>query len=190
MFVNYYAFFVEYVADEVLTYEEVALLQPDPQRKRPVVLIGMLAQTASLKRSPFCPPSLVHFSCYDAVTGCLFPIIHRTVFYSFTWFSLWQEDSTILWSKSTKLYLLTSCILWQNAQDLSNFEVLNLQRNLRNYSFLSYIKPFHVCLELDLACWVNDKTISEIWFNNSKSALSSRSDRWFDMLQFLNHGCK
>ncbi|KAL9955018.1 hypothetical protein ACROYT_G042614 [Oculina patagonica] len=30
----------EYVADEVLTYEEVALLQPDPQRKRPVVLIG------------------------------------------------------------------------------------------------------------------------------------------------------
>ena len=26
MFVNYYAFFVEYVADEVLTYEEVALL--------------------------------------------------------------------------------------------------------------------------------------------------------------------
>ena len=80
MFVNYYAFFVEYVADEVLTYEEVALLQPDPQRKRPVVLIGMLAQTASLKRSPFCPPSLVHFSCYDAVTGCLFPIIHRTFF--------------------------------------------------------------------------------------------------------------
>lgn len=32
---------LEYVADEVLTYEEVALLQPDPQRKRPVVLIGM-----------------------------------------------------------------------------------------------------------------------------------------------------
>lgn len=30
----------EYVADEVLTYEEVALMQPDPQRKRPVVLIG------------------------------------------------------------------------------------------------------------------------------------------------------
>lgn len=80
MFVNYYAFFVEYVADEVLTYEEVALLQPDPQRKRPVVLIGMLAQTASLKRSPFCPPSLVHSSCYDAVTGYLFPIIHRTFF--------------------------------------------------------------------------------------------------------------
>ena len=34
-------FFLEYVADEVLTYEEVALLRPDPQRKRPVVLIGM-----------------------------------------------------------------------------------------------------------------------------------------------------
>lgn len=32
--------FVEYVADEVLTYEEVAILNPDPQRKRPVVLIG------------------------------------------------------------------------------------------------------------------------------------------------------
>lgn len=46
-------FFVEYVADEVLTYEEVALLRPDPQRKRPVVLIGMLGQMASLKRSPF-----------------------------------------------------------------------------------------------------------------------------------------
>lgn len=30
----------EYVADEVLSYEEVALLRPDPQRKRPVVLIG------------------------------------------------------------------------------------------------------------------------------------------------------
>lgn len=30
----------EYVADEVLTYEEVAHLQPDPHRKRPVVLIG------------------------------------------------------------------------------------------------------------------------------------------------------
>ena len=54
MFVYYYAFFVVYVADEVLTYEEVALLQPDPQRRRPVVLIGMLAQTTSLKRSPFC----------------------------------------------------------------------------------------------------------------------------------------
>ena len=35
MFVNYYAFFVEYVADKVLTYEEVALLLPNPQRKRP-----------------------------------------------------------------------------------------------------------------------------------------------------------
>ena len=58
------------------------------------------------------------------------------------------------------MYLLTSCILWQNAQDLSNFEVLNLQRNLRNYSFLSDIKPFHVCLELDLAWWVNDKIIA------------------------------
>lgn len=30
----------EYVADEVLTYEEVALFQPNSQRKRPVVLIG------------------------------------------------------------------------------------------------------------------------------------------------------
>lgn len=30
----------DYVADEVLTYEEVALLEPDPQKKRPVVLIG------------------------------------------------------------------------------------------------------------------------------------------------------
>ena len=37
----FWFFFVEYVADEVLTYEEVALMQPDPQRKRPVVLIGM-----------------------------------------------------------------------------------------------------------------------------------------------------
>lgn len=40
---NYFGFvffFLEYVADEVLTYEEVALLQPNPQRKRPVVLIG------------------------------------------------------------------------------------------------------------------------------------------------------
>lgn len=30
----------EYVADEVLPYEEVALLEPNPQKKRPVVLIG------------------------------------------------------------------------------------------------------------------------------------------------------
>ena len=97
------------------------------------------------------------------------------VFYSFTWFSLWQEDSTIRWSKSTKMYLLTSCILWQNAQDLSNFEVLNLQRNLRNYSFLSDIKPFHVCLELDLAWWVNDKTIA-------RSDLIMRNLRWIRVL--------
>lgn len=38
---KWFGFFLEYVADEVLTYEEVALLRPDPQRKRPVVLIGM-----------------------------------------------------------------------------------------------------------------------------------------------------
>lgn len=36
-----FAVLSEYVADEVLTYEEVALLRPDLQRKRPVVLIGM-----------------------------------------------------------------------------------------------------------------------------------------------------
>ena len=40
--------FVDYVADEVLTYEEVALLQPDPQRKRPIVLIGQWKQLLSI----------------------------------------------------------------------------------------------------------------------------------------------
>ena len=178
MFVNYYAFFVEYVADEVLTYEEVALLQPDPQRKRPVVLIGMLAQTASLKRSPFCLKIIAVAGSFLLLRRCNRLLISdnsSNVFYSFTWFSLWQEDSTIRWSKSTKMYLLTSCILWQNAQDLSNFEVLNLQRNLRNYSFLSDIKPFHVCLELDLAWWVNDKTIA-------RSDLIMRNLRWIRVL--------
>ena len=46
-------FFLEYVADEVLTYEEVALLRPDPQRKRPVVLIGM--------KKPLIIKLLLHF---------------------------------------------------------------------------------------------------------------------------------
>jgi len=46
-------FFLEYVADEVLTYEEVALLRPDPQRKRPVVLIGM--------KKPLTIKLLLHF---------------------------------------------------------------------------------------------------------------------------------
>lgn len=36
----FYFSFAEYVADEVLPYEEVALLEPNPQKKRPVVLIG------------------------------------------------------------------------------------------------------------------------------------------------------
>ena len=38
--VLFYFSFAEYVADEVLPYEEVALLEPNPQKKRPVVLIG------------------------------------------------------------------------------------------------------------------------------------------------------
>lgn len=38
--VSFYFSFAEYVADEVLPYEEVALLEPNPQKKRPVVLIG------------------------------------------------------------------------------------------------------------------------------------------------------
>ena len=87
MFVNYYTFFVEYVADEVLTYEEVALLQPDPQRKRPVVLIGMLAQTASLKRSPFCLKIIAVAGSFLLLRRCNRLLISdnsSNVFYSFT----------------------------------------------------------------------------------------------------------
>lgn len=56
--------FVEYVADEVLTYEEVALLQPNPQRKRPVVLIGQW------KHQVFSIPSLTSGKCSTSL--CLF----------------------------------------------------------------------------------------------------------------------
>ena len=41
LLLNILLFLTEYEVDGALTYEEVGLMQPNPARKRPVVLIGM-----------------------------------------------------------------------------------------------------------------------------------------------------